>query len=324
MGLKARRDAIGIGSKIFLFWCWTPPILSAIFGRVAERLKLQGRVWTAADLEQIRGLITSHPHWHRRRISEELAQQWNWRNAAGQLKDMAARTLLLKLQDRGLVSLPPRRRLAGKRMRSGRSTELLWDQEPVQGALEDLQPLSVEEVSRESAGRKLLDSALREFHYLGHSGTVGENLQYCLKDRLDRPLALVLFGAPAWKCQDRDTFIGWNIEQREGKLGLIANNTRFLILPWVRVAGLASWLLSRISRRIQEDWQGKYGHPLVLLETFVEQGRFRGTVYQAANWRRVGLTKGRTRQDRQHQTQAPVKEIYLYPLQSNFREILCA
>lgn len=322
--MKAPRDAIGIGSEFFFIWCWTPEIVSANLGRVAERLKLQGRVWTPADLEQIRGLIASHPHWHRRRISEELAQQWNWRNAAGQLKDMAARALLLKLQDRGLVNLPPRRRRAFNRMGAKPGIKLLWEQEPVHVALEDLQPLSVEEVSREPAGRRLLDSALREFHYLGHGGTVGENLQYCLKDRLDRPLAFVLFGAPAWKCQDRDTFIGWNIEQRERNLGLIANNTRFLILPWTQVPGLGSWFLSRISRRIQQDWRGKYGHRVVLLETFVEQGRFRGTVYQAANWRKVGLTKGRTRQDRQHQAQAPVKEIYLYPLQSNFREVLCA
>jgi hypothetical protein len=285
-------------------------------------LKLQGRVLRPADLEQIRALIVSNPQWHRRRISQELAQQWNWRNAAGQLKDMAARTLLLKLQGRGLVNLPPRRRPPVHRTRSGRGTKLLWDQEPVDCSLKDLQPLSVEEVSREPAGRKLLDSALREFHYLGHGGTVGENLQYCLKDRWGRPLAFMLFGAPAWKCQDRDSFIGWNIEERERNLGLIANNTRFLILPWIRIAGLASWFLSRISRRIREDWRRKYGHPVVLLETFVEQGRFRGTAYQAANWRKVGLTKGRTRQDRQHQTRVPVKEIYLYPLQSNFREVL--
>lgn len=291
---------------------------------MAEKLKLQGRLLGSEDLEQIRGLITSHPHWHRRRISEALAQQWNWRNAAGQLKDMAARTLLLKLQERGWVTLPPRRRPPFNRMRSTRPTERLWGQEPVQGALADLQPLRVREVSREPGPRQLLESALRAFHYLGHGGTVGENLQYCLWDRLGRPLAFLLFGAPAWKCQDRDTFVGWNSAQRERNLGLIANNSRFLIVPWTKVPGLASWLLSRISRRIQEDWQRKYGHPVALLETFVEQGRFVGTAYPAANWCKVGRTQGRTRQDRQRQTQAPVKEIYLYPLQSNFREVLRA
>lgn len=291
---------------------------------MTELLKLQGRLLASNDLEQIRGLIASNPRWNRRRISEALAQQWNWRNAAGQLKDMAARTLLRKLHERGLVTLPPRCRPPVNRMRSGRRTELIWDQEPVHCPLEALQPLILQEVSGEPGERKLLDSALRQFHYLGHGGTVGENLQYCLRDRWDRPLAFVLFGAPAWKCQDRDTFIGWNVEQRERHLGLIANNARFLILPWAQVPGLALWLLSRISRRVQEDWRRKYGHRVALLETFVEQGRFRGTAYQAANWRKVGLTQGRTRQDRRSRIQAPVKEIYLYPLQPNFREVLCA
>lgn len=294
------------------------------FQRVNEVLKLQGRTLLAPDLEQIRGLIASNPGWSRRRISERLADLWNWRNGAGQLKDMAARTLLLKLHERGLIPLPPRRRTPFNRMSSARQTALCWERAPVDCRLKELQPLRVEEVSREREGRRLLHSALGEFHYLGHAGTVGENLQYCVRDRLDRPLAFVLFGAPAWKCQDRDGFIRWSIEQRERNLGLIANNTRFLILPWTHVPGLASWSLSRISRRIQEDWRRKYGHSVVLLETFVEQERFRGTVYQAANWRKVGRTKGRTRQDRRHRTQAPVKEIYLYPLQSNFREVLCA
>lgn len=291
---------------------------------MAETIKLQGRALGVSDLEQIRGLIASNSTWSRRRISETLAEQWDWRNGAGQLKDMAARSLLLKLHERGLVNLPPRRRTPVNRMGLRRRSAVVWDQEPVHCGLEELQPLRLEEVSRQRQGRKLLESALEEFHYLHQAGTVGENLQYCLKDRQDRPLAFALFGAPAWKCQDRDRFIGWTTEQKERNLGLVANNTRLLILPWVRVQRLASWLLSRISRRISQDWQQKYGHRVVVLETFVERGRFRGTVYQAANWRRAGLTKGRTRQDRRHRMQAPIKEVYLYPLHSKFREVLCA
>lgn len=287
-------------------------------------IKLQGRALGVPDLEQIRGLIASNSTWSRRRISEALAEQWDWRNGAGQLKDMAARSLLLKLHERGLVNLPPRRRTPVNRMGLRRRSAVVWDQGPVQGRWEELQPLRLEEVSRQRQGRKLLASALEEFHYLHQAGTVGENLQYGLTDRQDRPLAFALFGAPAWKCQDRDRFIGWTAEQKERHLGRVANNTRLLILPWVRVQRLGSWFLSRISRRISQDWQQKYGHPIAVLETFVEAGRFRGTVYQTANWCRVGLTKGRTRQDRWHRMQAPIKEVYLYPLQSNFREVLCA
>ena len=133
-----------------------------------------------------------------------------------------------------------------------------------------------------------------------------------------------MFGAAAWKCQDRDQFIGWSAEQRKRNLGLIANNTRFLILPWVKVPHLASWILGWVSRRLCADWQAKYGHPVVLLETFVERERFAGTAYRAANWLAVGATAGRTRQDRHTRIQAPVKDIYLYPLGRNFRERLKA
>jgi hypothetical protein len=291
---------------------------------VVETIKLQGRALGVTDLEQIRGLIASNATWSRRRISEALAGQWDWRNGAGQLKDMAARSLLLKLHERGLVTLPPRRQTPVNRMGLRGRSAVAWDQEPVHCPLEELRPLRLEEVSRQREGRQLLKSALEEFHYLHQAGTVGENVQYCLKDRRDRPLAFALFGAAAWKCQDRDQFIGWSTEQKERNLGLVANNTRLLILPWVRVQHLGSWLLSRISRRISQDWQRKYGHRVVVLETFVEQGRFRGTVYQAANWQRAGRTKGRTRQDRRRQMQAPVKEIYLYPLHSKFRDVLRA
>ncbi len=237
---------------------------------------------------------------------------------------MAARTLLLKLEARGLVNLPPRRRAPVARRRSQPCAAASLERPTEVVALRQLQPLSVEEISQTPAARRLMDQALREFHFLGFGGSVGENLRYCLQDRTGRALAFALFGAPAWKCQDRDRFIGWNAEQRARNLGLIANNTRYLILPWIKAPGLGSWFLSRISRRIAGDWQRKYGHPVRVLETFVEQDRFRGTVYQAANWRNVGLTKGRTRQDRQGSIQVPLKAIYVYPLQTNFRKVLCA
>ena len=144
------------------------------------------------------------------------------------------------------------------------------------------------------------------------------------RDHQGRALACLVFGAAAWKCQDRDQFIGWTAEQRQKHLGLVTNNTRFLILPWVNVPGLGSWILGQVAGRIARDWQSKYGHPVVVLETFVEQSRFRGTVYRAANWQRVGVTAGRSRQDRHTCLQVPRKEIYLYPLRRSFREALGA
>jgi hypothetical protein len=135
-------------------------------------------------------------------------------------------------------------------------------------------------------------------------------------------LAGLLFGSAAWKCRDRDQYIGWGEKERRAHLSRITNNHRFLIMPWVRISHLGSCILGSVLRRLSADWQSKYGHPIVLVETFVERDRFRGTVYQAANWQRVGVTQGRTRQDRDYSLQVPIKEIYVYPLKKNFRKVL--
>jgi hypothetical protein len=265
-----------------------------------------------------------HPDWSRRRLSVELASRWGWRNGAGQLKDMAARTLLLKLHQRGMVELPPRRQAPTNRMRC-LAPELPLAEEPSDALscpLQELGPLQVEEVSRDVAERAWVKGALGRWHYLGFKGAVGENLQYVIRDGQGHRLACLVFGAAAWKCQDRDQFLGWSAEQRERNLALIANNTRFLVLPPVRVQRLGSWILGHVSRRIAADWQAKYGHQVVLLETFVEQPRFQGTVYRAANWQKVGATAGRTRQDRHTCIEVAVKDIYVYPLCRGFREVL--
>ena len=288
-----------------------------------ENLLVQGRCVSEPDLEQIRQWLGQHPDWSRWRLSRELATQWGWRNGAGQLKDMAARTLLVKLHERGLIGLPRRRQVPTNRMRC-HAGEQMTGKDPIDCGLSELGPLVVEEVSTQPQRRAWVAAALGQFHYLGFGGAVGENLQYVVRDGQERELACLVFGAPAWKCQDRDQFIGWSAEQRKRHLSLIVNNSRFLILPWVRVPHLASWTLGRISRRLAEDWQAKYGHPVVLAETFVEQERFRGSAYRAANWQAVGATAGRTRQDCHRCIQTPVKEIYLYPLRRDFREVLQA
>jgi hypothetical protein len=237
---------------------------------------------------------------------------------------MAARTLLGKLEQRGLIDLPRRRQVPTNRMRcrSQGEAEPEWDQRQIECVLAQLADLTVKEVSTQPGERAWVRAALRRFHYLGFGGAVGENLQYMVQDGAQRPLACLVFGAAAWKCQARDQFIGWSAEQRQKNLPWVANNSRFLILPWVKVPSLASWVLGQVSRRLSADWQAKYGHGLVLLETFVERERFHGTAYRAANWRAVGATTGRTRQDRHTRIQAPVKDIYLYPLRRNFQEAL--
>jgi hypothetical protein len=288
-----------------------------------NELVLQGRTLTPKDRAAIEELIATHPGWSRRRLSRQLCVQWNWRNAAGQIKDMAARSLLVKLQERGLIGLPERRQVPSNRMRSQRLKARDWDQAPIECSLRDLGRLELAEVSADGEHRSVLACALAQFHYLGYAGTVGENLQYTLSDGQGRWLAFLLFGSSAWKAKDRDEFIGWNPKQRQENLNLTTNNTRFLILPWVKVPHLASWILGQVIRRLGEDWQSKYGHSIFLTESFVERDRFRGAAYRAAHWIKVGSTAGRTRQDRNRSMEVAVKDIYLYPLKKSFRQELC-
>ena len=214
------------------------------------------------------------------------------------------------------MSSPNRHRLTAPAPRD-------WDRTPITGSLAELRPVEIREVSAGRAEREELRAALAHFHYLGYRAPAGENLQYVVRDRAGRLLAGVVFAGAAWKCAARDQWIGWSRGQREARLNCIANNVRFLLLPWVGVPHLGSWILGALGRRIAGDWQAKYAHPVVLLETFVEQERFAGTCYRATNWLRVGETTGRSRADRHRTLRVPVKELYVRPLRPDFREALC-
>lgn len=286
--------------------------------------RLQGRCITDAHLQQVRDLITHHSDFSRRRLSITVAQLWDWRTATGRLKDMAARTLLLKLHQRQWIALPPRRKEPSPRLPAPHPfVEAALVPETTTAALADLLPLRVEALSLKHPLYASFAGYLAHFHYLGYHGPVGENLAYQVSDRTGRDVACLLFGAAAWKIKPRDAFIGWDDLIRSRHLSLLTNNTRFLILPWIRVPHLASHVLALVTRRLASDWQTKYGHPVYLAETFVEKDRFKGTCYRAANWQRVGQTQGRGRQDRFAAFSQSVKDIYLYPLTPRFREALC-
>lgn len=285
-------------------------------------IRVQGRDLTEADLEEIRRVRAEHPEWSRFQLSVFLAERWQWRNGAGRLKDMAARTLLLKLQERGLMALPPPLRRNGRRRVQGpppNSAEL-FSEAPERSAatLDSLRPIGLELVESVRQGRQV-HQLLERYHYLGYSGAVGENVQYLARDARGRELAVMVFGAAAWKVAARDQFIGWSDRQRAQRLGWLANQQRFLILPWVQVLHLASHLLALATRRLARDWQSRYGHRIWLVETFVEHERFAATSYQAAGWTPVGQTTGRTRQDRQRTIQTPLKSVWLRPLHPGFR-----
>jgi hypothetical protein len=291
---------------------------------MAEIMVVQGRKLHAEDTELIRSLLAEHGDWCRTRISEELCRRWDWRNGKGRFKDMAARTLLLKLERAELIQLPKRRGSSSNGFRNRTPPFVAHATDSIRCALRDLRPLAVSIVEPESADLRLFNCLLSRYHYLGHRNTVGENIRYLMRDCTGRPVGCALFGSAAWKCAARDAWIGWARARREANLGFLTNNTRFLVLPWVTVPHLASHLLATLARRVRDDWQAKYGHPVHALETFVDRDRFKGTCYRAANWLRLGSTQGRTRNDRNHCLRATVKDVYLYPLSPDFRRELCA
>ncbi len=282
---------------------------------------IHGRTITAAEMEAIRRLIRDHPDWSRRRLSLEVCASWDWRNAKGELRDMACRTVLLRLHRGGELVLPvPRGKDHCNRRRP--IDEVAHDTTPIKLPLHELTPFDVSIPPPRSADTHLFKFLLQRYHYLGLRHVPGENMGYLIRDAKGREAACLLFAAAAWKATDRDHFIGWPTAARESNLSLVTNNVRFLVLPWVEVKNLASHVLALVGRRIREDWIDKYGHPVHLPETFVDRSRFKGTCYRAANWIRAGQTRGRTRNDRAHRIQTAIKDVYVYPLVKDFREVL--
>jgi hypothetical protein len=276
---------------------------------------------TEKRVKQIRSIIAENPEWNRTRISQHICRLWRWQNPNGDLKDISCRDMLRRLDKAGRISLP----VAQKPSRSHGSADMVrhfeHDTIPINTKLSQLRPLHI---GRVDSGKELalFKSYIDQYHYLKFDRTIGENMKYMVYSRDGKPLSCLLFGSASWSCRERDFFIGWDKNQRKRRLSLMTNNQRFLIFEWVKVPHLASHILSLVAHRIAGDWQSKYGHPVVLLETFVEVPRFRGTCYKAANWVHVGSTTGRGRDGGHHNAILPIKDIYLYPLAKNFRTLL--
>ena len=285
-------------------------------------MTIQGRQLSKADIELIRSLMAHHPDWLRSRLSIELCKLWDWRTDKGVLKDMACRSMLRKLQDRKLIVLAPPARVFTTRLR--RIRDIPHSRQPIECELQQLRPIEVVMVQSRQSTNHLFHCLMDRYHYLGCRVTVGEHIKYLVYDCSKRPLGCLLFGSAAWQTADRDRFIGWDPITRKRNLKLMTNNTRFLILPWVQVKNLASHVLGACMRRLREDWRTRYGHDLCLVETFVDRSRFAGTCYQAANWMRIGTTKGRSRQDRYKRIKVPIKDLYVYPLAVDFKQRLSA
>jgi len=287
-----------------------------------EIIYLQGRELLPADITTIRELIANNPSWSRRKLSEKLSYLWNWRNAKGVLKDMAARTLMLKLEQRGTIQLPPRRRQPPNRIIHRRIEPVAHQTTPLNYLLREVQPIKLINICFDKEHELLFSHLLAKYHYLGYTSTVGENMKYLFLSNDGKPLGCFLFGSSAWACESRDRHIEWKTEIRKKNINYTTNNTRFLILPWVKISNLASHILAKVAKRINADWQQKYGHSIYLLETFVDSSKFIGSCYKAANWLPVGYTQGRTRNDRNHAITVSSKEVLLYPLTPHFKAIL--
>jgi hypothetical protein len=290
---------------------------------MAVEFTYRGKTVDGVGIDFIKQLIAENPRLSRRRLSTKLCLAWNWVQANGHPRDMVCRGLMLGLHRAGLIELPAQRLLPpnplGQRVKADRELNLSWEKE-VACALSELGPIEVRQVRR-TPQEKLFGSLIQAHHYLGYSQPVGEHLKYVYFAR-GTPIACMAWSSSPRHLGARDRFIGWTAEQRRAGIHLLAYNTRFLILPWVRVPHLASHLLGRTARMISEDWQKLYHHPIHLLETFIDPERFRGTCYQAANWILVGKTTGRGKNDQTKRANRSLKELWVYPLGGSFRKAL--
>ena len=267
----------------------------------------------------IRATIAEHYAKGRSHISRVLCKAWGWVQPNGKLKEYAARDLLLRLEENGFVELPPRLRPKNNLKQKSFDQIPLFIKSQLAGSVGDYDKPTIRLVT--SPDSYLWDYLVHHYHYLGLPKLVGAHLKYLLFVDV-QVVACLGWASAAWKVKDRDTFIGWDESTKRKNLYLVANNVRFLILPWVRVKGLASKALSLSLRRVSSDWQQRYGHPVYLAETFVDNARFKGTCYQAANWHYVGQTKGSAKRGNAYHYHGQPKAIYLYPLRRHFRRFL--
>jgi hypothetical protein len=287
------------------------------------RWRYRGREISGEEIVFIRRLIAEYPRASRRALSATLCEAWGWKQANGAPRDMVCRGLLLMLHRAGQIELPrvrftPHNPLVRRRQPAA----MLIDTSPLCGPLSRLRPLEFQQVRR-SGEEPLFNSLIEQHHYLGYEQPVGEHLKYLVWTQ-GRPVACLAWSSAPRHLGSRDRYIGWSAEARRRNIPFLAYNTRYLILPWVQVEHLASHILSRMAKRLSQDWEKAYGHPIYFLETFIDPERYRGTCYRAANWVLMGRTTGRGKDDQTKRPNRSIKEVWGYPLRRRFRELLSA
>jgi len=284
-------------------------------------LKYRGQVITSEDILFIEQLIAAHPRASRRRLSQKLCEAWQWKQANGALRDMVCRGLLLMLDRAGHIQLPAVKFVPHNPLvRRERPEPVLIDTAPIQGTLHELRPVEMEQVRR-TDHEPLFNSLMEQYHYLAYEQPVGEHLKFLVWAQ-GRPIACLAWSSAPRHLASRDRYIGWSAEARRRNIRFLAYNTRYLILPWVRVPHLASHILGKMTSQLVQDWERMYGHPVYFAETFIDPGRFRGTCYRAANWKLLGRTTGRGKASNSYKPNRPIKEVLGFPLTPRFRELL--
>lgn len=285
-------------------------------------LSFRGRLVREADVVFLRDLISQHSALSRRRLSVKVCEAWNWVQPNGQPRDMICRSLLLALHRAGHLQLPAKRQSPpNNAIRHRRIAPVAaLDQSPIEASVASLGPLKIELVRR-TENEKLFAHLLSQYHYLGYSRPVGEHLKYLVWAG-ERPVACLAWSSAPRQLNLRDQLVGAPKEAYRHNLHRIAYNTRYLIVPWAKVRYLASHLLGRVARRLSQDWQSLYHHPIDLLESFVDTERFVGTCYQAANWICVGRSTGRGTKGKTSKPTTSIKELWAYPLHPKYRQRL--
>jgi hypothetical protein len=282
-----------------------------------------GRQFSPADLQAIALTIEHNSEVKRTPLSRKVCEQLNWRRPDGRLSELSCRVATLRTHTDGLIKLPHSQIPKPRRRAQFAATPATDAQPLLVAAVHELPALHVHIVDGRGAASRLWNEYVARYHYLGYTPMSGTQIRYSVYAG-DRLVALLSFGASAWKLADRERFIGWSHEQRQRNLQLIVNSPRFLILPWIQSKALASKILAMVARRLPVDWQARYGYRPVLLETFVENPRHKGTCYRAANWKLIGRTAGRGKNSIAHQQMLPAKDIWLYPPRRNFETVLRA
>jgi Domain of unknown function (DUF4338) len=284
-------------------------------------LKYRGREITATDVDFIRELIAKHPGASRKKLSKRLCEAWDWRQPNGALRDMVCRGLMLALHRAGHIELPPVRFTPPNPfLVKAKPPAIEVETTPIEKSLAELGSLLFRQVRRQP-DEPLFNALIEQHHYLGYSRPVGEQLKFMVYAG-ERPVALFAWSSAPRHLAPRDRFLGWSPDLRTQNIRYVAYNTRYLILPWVRVLHLASHLLSRMTRMLSEEWQKVYGHGVYFAETFVDTTRHKGTCYRAANWIYMGHTTGRGKDDQTHRPNRTLKEVLGLALTNDFRERL--